>query len=98
MAVVGIDLGTTYSVIATPQKFDGKYFQTVRGVTIIKDGQSRRITPSVVALDRQGNLLVGSRAKNRAGQQPEPVMFVKREMGQAKELALGDRRLPPEEV
>lgn len=98
MAVVGIDLGTTYSVIATPQKFDGEYFDTVRGVTIIKDDNKQRITPSVVAVDRQGNLFVGRRAKNRAGQQPEPIMFVKRSMGEAKEFALGDRRLQPEEV
>ena len=98
MAVVGIDLGTTYSVIATPQAFAGEYFDTVSGVTVIKDDYKRRLTPSVVAVDRQGHLLVGQRAKARAGQQPEPIMFVKRAMGQAREFTLGDRQLRPEQV
>jgi molecular chaperone DnaK (HSP70) len=98
MAVVGIDLGTTYSVIATPQKFEGKYFEAVRGITIIKDKYTRRITPSVVAVDRQGNLLVGHKAKNRAGQKPEPIMFVKLSMGEARQFTLGERSVQPEDV
>jgi molecular chaperone DnaK (HSP70) len=98
MAVVGIDLGTTFSVIATPQRFEGEYFETVRGVTVIKDHLKQRITPSVVAVDRRGNILVGLRAKARAGMQPEPIMFVKRSMGEAREFVLGDRRLRPEEA
>jgi actin-like ATPase involved in cell morphogenesis len=98
MAVVGIDLGTTHSVIATPQRFEGKYFELTRGVTVIKDDYNQRLTPSVVAVNRQGDLLVGRRAKARAGMQPEPIMFVKRSMGEAVEFELGDRRLRPEEV
>ncbi|MGD2086290.1 MAG: Hsp70 family protein [Candidatus Aminicenantes bacterium] len=98
MAVVGIDLGTTYSVIGTPQKFAGKYFEQVRGMTIIKDDYNQRINPSVVALDQQGNLLVGRRAKARAGFQPEPIMFVKRFMGQAKKFKLGKQVFRPEQV
>lgn len=98
MAVVGIDLGTTYSVITTPQQFDGEHFETVRGVTIIKDDYKQRITPSVVAVDKRGNVFVGRRAKARAGLKPEPVMFVKRSMGEEKEYTLGDRTLRPEEV
>ena len=98
MAVVGIDLGTTYSVIATPDAFAGENFESIGGVTIIKDDYKRRLTPSVVAVDRQGNLLVGQRAKARAGQQPEPIMFVKRAMGEAKEFMLGDRPVRPEQV
>lgn len=98
MAVVGIDLGTTFSVIATPQPFEGKYFDVARGITIIKDDFNQRLTPSVVATDRQGNLLVGRRAKARAGQQPEPIMFVKRSMGEDKPFSLGDRSLQPEDI
>jgi molecular chaperone DnaK (HSP70) len=98
MAVVGIDLGTTFSVIATPQLFEGKYFDVARGITIIKDDFNQRLTPSVVATDRQGNLLVGRRAKARAGQQPEPIMFVKRHMGEDKPFPLGGQTLQPEDV
>jgi actin-like ATPase involved in cell morphogenesis len=98
MTVVGIDLGTTYSVIATPDKFDGKPFEIVRDATIIKDEHNQRLTPSVVAVDREGRLLVGRRAKARAGQQPEPIMFVKRHMGEDLEILLGARRMRPEQV
>jgi molecular chaperone DnaK (HSP70) len=98
MAVIGIDLGTTYSVVGTPQKREGKYFETIGGITIIKDDYAQRLHPSVVALDRQGNLLVGRRAKNRAGMKPEPIMFAKRFMGQEIELHTGDRVMRPEQV
>ncbi len=98
MAVIGIDLGTTYSVIGTPQKREGKYFETVAGITIIKDGLTQRLSPSVVAVDKQGNLLVGRRAKARAGMKPEPIMFAKRSMGQEKEFKTGGITLRPEQV
>lgn len=98
MAVIGIDLGTTYSVVATPQKREGKYFETVGDVTIIKDDYNQRLTPSVVAVNSQGELLVGRRAKNLVGQQSIPIMFVKRTMGEERAFELGKRRLRPEEV
>jgi len=98
MALLGIDLGTTYSVVATPQKLEGKYFQNVRGVTVIKDSSNQRLTPSVVALSPQGELVVGRRAKSLAGRSPAPILFVKRHMGEDTELELGDRRLLPEMV
>ena len=98
MAVVGIDLGTTFCVVATPQSFDGKFFQRIRGITLIKDKYNQRLTPSVVALSGQGELLVGRRAKNRAGLTPQPIMFIKRHMGESARTAMGERDLLPEEV
>jgi len=98
MAVVGIDLGTTYSVVATPKYFEGEYFTHFDEITIIKDQYKQRITPSVVAIDGHGKLVVGRRAKARVGQKPNPIMFVKRFMGEDKEFILGTYRLKPEEV
>ena len=98
MAIVGIDLGTTYSVIATPKSFEGKSFFQVRGVTIIKDGAGRRLLPSVVAANRQGQLIVGHSAKNPAAELPETVMFAKRSMGEEKRYTLGQHQMLPEDV
>lgn len=94
MTAVGIDLGTTYSVIATPRKFEGEYFDSVRGVTVIKDAFKQRITPSVIAMDMKKDILVGRRAKR----QQEPIMFAKRSMGEEKTFVLKDRQMTPEEV
>jgi actin-like ATPase involved in cell morphogenesis len=96
--IVGIDLGTTYSVVAVPQVLDGPYFECVNGYTVIKDSMKRRITPSVVADDGKGNALVGYRAKGRAGMHPEPVMFVKRVMGEERSFPLCGKACRPEEV
>jgi molecular chaperone DnaK len=51
---VGIDLGTTNSTAAV---FDGKH------VTIVRNSQGGVLTPSVVRIDRRGNVLVGARAR-----------------------------------
>ena len=68
----GIDLGTTYSCIATIDSDDI--------VTVIPNGASLT-TPSVVAFDDDGKLLVGKPAKNNLGNKPEnTVALIKREM------------------
>jgi molecular chaperone DnaK (HSP70) len=71
---IGIDLGTTNSVMATMR----------RGTPIIIDNVSanRDITPSVVSRARRGELLVGAAAKGRAGADPRNTIYsVKRFMG-----------------
>jgi molecular chaperone DnaK (HSP70) len=98
MAIVGIDLGTTYSVIATPKHFEGKPFFPVRGVTIIKDSAGRRLLPSVVAVNQQGQLIVGIHAKIAAGELPKTVMFAKRSLGTDERYALGQQQMRPEDV
>jgi molecular chaperone DnaK len=73
---VGIDLGTTFSVIAHIDAY-GK-------PQIIPNAESERITPSVILFD--GNsAIVGSMAKQNAMSEPEKIVdFVKREMGKSK--------------
>lgn len=99
---IGIDLGTTYCAVAIPGERQGKGFVTPSecpGYTVIADSLGRRTTPSVVAEDAQGRILVGHRAKNLAGSDPEPIMFAKRYMGESMTFRLGARRdVSPREV
>ncbi len=70
----GIDLGTTYSCIATID-CDGI-------VTVIPHSTTGELTmPSAVSFDDDGKMLVGRAAKNQLGNKPEDtVVFIKREM------------------
>ncbi|MDP9254692.1 MAG: Hsp70 family protein [Verrucomicrobiota bacterium] len=74
---VGIDLGTTFSVVAHIDAY-GK-------PQIIPNAESERITPSVILYDG-GNVIVGTLAKNNSVAEPENIVdFVKREIGKPKE-------------
>lgn len=71
--VIGIDLGTTYSVVGT--------WESGR-VTIIPNDQGNRITPSYVAFTEDNQRLVGDAAKNQAAINPANTVFdVKRLIG-----------------
>jgi molecular chaperone DnaK len=71
--IVGIDLGTTNSVVAT---FEGGE------PVVIPNAEGSRITPSVVAFSKQGEVLVGEIAKRQAITNPDrTVRSVKRQMG-----------------
>lgn len=72
----GIDLGTTYSCIAT---VDGDGI-----VTVIPHALTGELTvPSVVSCDDDGNILVGKAAKNQLGNRPkDTVAFIKRHMSE----------------
>ena len=71
--VIGIDLGTTNSVIAVMEGGEP---------TIIPNSEGGRITPSVVAVSKTGERLVGTVAKNQAVTNPENTVYsVKRLMG-----------------
>ena len=73
MKPVGIDLGTTNSVIAVMEAGEP---------TIIPNAEGDRLTPSVVAWNKDGELLVGDVAKRQAVVNPEfTVRSVKRDMG-----------------
>src|SRR3954451_22216847 len=100
--IVGIDLGTTYSAVAIPEERRGDGFFVVPGCpgySLVLDERGRRITPSVVAEDREGQIVVGQEAKNRAGASPAPIMFAKRRMGEDVTFPLARHgRLTPEEV
>lgn len=72
---IGIDLGTTFSVVATLKK--GK------GVEVIANSQGNRITPSVVGFT-DNEILVGEAAVNQLIQNPENTIFeIKRLIGRA---------------
>jgi len=65
-AVIGIDLGTTNSCVAT---MDGK---TPR---VIENAEGQRTTPSIVAFTKENELLVGVPAKRQAIVNPENTLF-----------------------
>src|SRR5687767_9070426 len=72
--VVGIDLGTTNSVVATMEGGEP---------VVIPNAEGARTTPSVVAFSKQGEVLVGEIAKRQAITNPDrTVRSVKRQMGQ----------------
>src|SRR5205085_2865852 len=88
------DLGTTYSAVAIPEQRTGAGFMAVPecpGYSVISDQLGRGITPSVVAEDATGNIIVGFQAKARAGLAPEPIMFAKRWMGEEKTFQLAQQ-------
>ena len=71
--VIGIDLGTTNSVVAIIEAGDP---------TVLENSEGARLTPSIVALTKSGERLVGQVAKRQAVTNPENTIFsVKRLMG-----------------
>ena len=71
--VIGIDLGTTNSVVAVMEGGEP---------TVIQNAEGSRITPSVVAFSKTGERLVGQVAKRQAVTNPENTIFsIKRFMG-----------------
>lgn len=71
--ILGIDLGTTNSVMAVLEGGEAK---------IIANAEGGRLTPSVVAQDDKGQLLVGAPARNQAITNPEGTIYsVKRLIG-----------------
>src|SRR5919201_3297737 len=90
--LIGIDLGTTNSCVAV---LEGG--QPV----VIPNAEGARTTPSVVAISRSGERLVGAIAKRQAITNPEQTIFsVKRFMGRrfADPEVERDRRLVPYRV
>ena len=82
--IVGIDLGTTNSLIA---------YYTEEGAKIIPNRLGKNLTPSVVSVDEEGQVYVGETAKERAALYPESSASVfKRDMGSNRKYHLGKRR------
>ena len=89
-AVIGIDLGTTNSCVATLE--GGK-------ATVIPNSEGSRTTPSVVAFTKDGDRLVGITAKRQAVTNSErTIMSVKREMGTDWKQTIGDEVYTPQEI
>jgi molecular chaperone HscC len=90
MTLVGIDLGTTNSLVGVFQDGAARLIPNVLG---------SNLTPSVVGLDDDGRILVGQAAKERLITHPDrTVASFKRFMGTERVTQLGDRPLRPEEI
>jgi molecular chaperone DnaK len=85
--VIGIDLGTTNSVVAVMEAGQP---------TVLVNQEGSRITPSVVAFTKEGERLVGQVAKRQAVTNPENTVFsVKRFMGRKFSEVSGDQQRVP---
>jgi molecular chaperone DnaK len=92
MALIGIDLGTTYSAAA-------RYLGGDRGTEIIPLEDGQPILPSVVGVQANGKIVVGWKAKrNQANRPQDTVIEVKRLMGKHVDVRLGQKTLSPPEV
>lgn len=90
MAVVGIDLGTTNSLVA---------YWTEEGAKIIPNVFGDNLTPSVVSVDENSEILIGKVAKERLITHPNlTVAAFKRYMGTDKKIQLGRYSFSPEEL
>lgn len=88
--IVGIDLGTTNSLVA--------YF-TEEGPKIIPNRLGKNLTPSVVSVDEEGNVYVGETARERMSLYPDSVaQTFKRSMGTEREYVLSGKKYRPEEL
>jgi len=87
---VGIDLGTTNSVIAT---MDGGE------ATVIANAEGHRTTPSVVAFSKNGEVLVGEVAKRQAITNPDrTIRSVKRHMGRDWSVKIDEKDYTSQEI
>jgi molecular chaperone DnaK len=88
--IIGIDLGTTNSVVAVME--GGKPI-------VIPNAEGARTTPSVVAFTDKGELLVGQVAKRQAITNPENTIFsIKRFMGRRMEEVTEEMKMVPYRV
>ncbi len=87
---VGIDLGTTNSVVAVMEAGEP---------TVIANSEGSRLTASVVGFNKNGERLVGSSAKRQAIVNPErTIISIKRKMGTAEKIKIDDKSYSPEEI
>ncbi len=85
--IIGIDLGTTNSVVAV---MEGEK------PTVIANSQGSRVTPSVVALTEKGERLVGQVAKRQAVTNPSNTVFsIKRFMGRRHNEVAEEEKMVP---
>ena len=88
--IVGIDLGTTNSLVAV---------FTEEGPVIIPNRLGKHLTPSVVSVDENGNVYVGETAQERRNLYPDSVaQAFKRSMGTDRTYDLSGTKFRPEEL
>lgn len=86
--IIGIDLGTTNSCVSIFEGGEAK---------VISNASGGRTTPSVVAF-KNGEMLVGEKAKHQAVINPETISSIKRLMGTSKKVKANGKEYTPEEV
>ncbi|SFM15301.1 molecular chaperone HscC [Pelosinus propionicus] len=90
MPIIGIDLGTTNSLVS---------YWTEEGAVIIPNNLKNNLTPSVISVNDNGEILVGQIAKERLISHPQLTVAVfKRYMGTKKTFQLGKYKFLPEEL
>ena len=89
--VIGIDLGTTNSVVAVMEGGEP---------TVITNQEGSRLTPSVVGFAKNGERLVGQLAKRQAVSNPDrTISSIKRHMGEGSyRVTIDDKKYSPEEI
>ncbi len=88
--IIGIDLGTTNSVVAVMEGSE---------VKVIANQDGNRITPSVVAFAKDGNRLVGDPAKRQAVTNPTRTIYsIKRFMGRRHNEVESEEKLVPYKI
>ncbi|MEG0737231.1 MAG: Hsp70 family protein, partial [Longicatena sp.] len=90
MAIIGIDLGTTNSLAVAFQQDE---------VVMIPNVYGDYLTPSVVSVDDDGQIIVGKSAKQRLITHPEDTTYLfKRNMGTKEKVRLKNQEYLPEEL
>jgi molecular chaperone DnaK len=86
--IIGIDLGTTNSVVAVME--GGK-------PVVLENPEGQRTTPSVVAF-KNGEIIVGGAAKRQAVTNPNTILSIKRDMGTNKKIDIDGKEYTPEQI
>ena len=88
--IIGIDLGTTNSCVAVIEGGEP---------VVIANAEGGRTTPSVVALNKNGERMVGQSAKHQAVANADgTIASIKRHMGEDYHVKLGDKSYTPQEI
>ena len=87
--IIGIDLGTTNSCVCV---YDGGEAK------VIANPEGSRTTPSVVAFKKDGERIVGIKAKNQAMTNPNTVSSAKRKMGTNHKFEVDGKKYTPQEI
>ena len=87
--IIGIDLGTTNSCVAVHEGGETK---------VIANAEGNRTTPSVVAFGKDGEIIVGLKAKNQMITNPNVVYSIKRDMGTDKKVNVNGKDYTPQEI
>ncbi|MCI6266017.1 MAG: molecular chaperone DnaK [Erysipelotrichaceae bacterium] len=86
--IIGIDLGTTNSCVSVYEGGEAH---------VIANAEGLRTTPSVVSF-KNGEIIVGEKAKRQALVNPDTIISIKRKMGTSEKVKANGKEYTPEEV